>query len=116
VDNIIVETIQDTKVVYLSGIINALTVPDIQPKLVEMVQTDTQFIIEMSDVELISSMGMLMLLNLQRGTDDYQGNVILGGLSEPVRISLSTMGFSSFFTIFETLEEALEHLHSQIES
>jgi hypothetical protein len=69
VDNIIVETIQDTKVVYL-----------------------------------------------QRGTDDYQGNVILGGLSEPVRISLSTMGFSSFFTIFETLEEALEHLHSQIES
>ena len=112
-ENIIVETNQDIKVVYLSGIINALTVPDIQPKLVEMIQLNENFIIEMSKVDLISSMGMLMLLNLQREMKDHQEKLILARLSEPVKLSLSTMGFLSFLKTFETLDEALTNLGAE---
>ena len=111
-NNILIETIEETKVVYLSGIINALTVPDIQIKLIDMVQINDDFVIEMSNVDLISSVGMLMLLNLHREMKDQHQKVILGGLSEPVKITLSTMGFSSFLITFDTLEEAIAFLQS----
>ena len=58
----------------------------------------------------MSSSGLRMLLVTYRMITGKSGKVILVGLSEDIRDTMSMTGFLDFFTYLPTLDEALKEI------
>jgi anti-sigma B factor antagonist len=71
---------------------------------------NVKMILDMSEVAYMSSAGLRMLLVMYRTIISKSGKVVLVGLSEDIRDTMSMTGFLDFFTYFETLDEGLKTL------
>ena len=98
-------------VAYLSGQLNALTIPPVHTRLEQILTSGSKLLIEMSAVAFLSSAGLWMLYSLQRQFPD-QGKLVLAGLSESVRTTLALVGFDSLLRSFDTESAALAYLES----
>ena len=106
------ESHHDITIVYLSGVLNALSVPKIQAQLEQLIQAEMKFILEMSQVELLSSLGLWMLIELHRKMKDQNSKIIIAQPSEATRISVNSVGLESYLLIFDTLAQGLAHLEA----
>ena len=64
----------------------------------------------MSRVAYMSSAGLRVLLSTYRQARSNNALLLLSGLSEELRDTMSATGFLSFFVTYETLAGALESL------
>ena len=63
-------------------------------------------VIDLSDVDYISSGGLKMLVSLWKRAHDVKGDIVLAGLQPPVREVFTLIGFDLVFTIFDSVEVA----------
>jgi anti-anti-sigma factor len=66
-------------------------------------------VLDMSKVDYIASGGLKMLVSLWKRTRDQQGDLLLAGLTPPVREIFMLIGFDLVFTVFNSLSEALDN-------
>ena len=64
----------------------------------------------MSGVEYMSSAGLRMLLSMYRQISRQNGSIVLVGLGEEIKDTMSVTGFLNFFTIRDTVDEGLKAL------
>ncbi|MDR3575249.1 MAG: STAS domain-containing protein [Anaerolineaceae bacterium] len=105
---VIKSMIQDVNVVELEGDLDGSTAPNVQAQVVLLVVPGVKLIMDMSKVSYMSSSGLRMLLVTYRMITSKTGKVILVGLSEDIRDTMSLTGFLDFFTYLPTLDEALK--------
>ncbi len=99
-------------VVTLSGELDAQTSREAQAAIVPLCQQESNLLLDMSAVSYMSSMGLQLILLLYHQMMRVQGRMALVGLSENLKNTLSTMGFLSYLTTYETLDEGLASLPS----
>ena len=105
---ITIKTIQDVAVIEVSGDIDSTSAPAAQQKIMsEGVKPGGKAILEMSKVGFMSSAGLRMLLFIYRQMVSGGGKVVIVGLSEDIRDTMSLTGFLGFFKLFASVEEAL---------
>lgn len=68
---------------------------------------DTRFVIDLSTLDYISSLGLSVLLSAAKKVKRLEGSVSLAGMNERVRNVMDISGFSRIFTIFPTVEAAV---------
>lgn len=100
----------DMKIVELIGDVDAKTAPNVQQEVLPLVQPKSKILLNMSAVPYMSSAGLRMLLSLYRQTTAKDGKLVLVGLSEDLRDTMSVTGFLDFFTTTETEEEGVAAL------
>jgi len=104
--------IQDVNVVKLAGDLDGSTAPNVQAEVMLLAIPNVKMILDMSEVSFMSSAGLRMLLVLYRTIISKNGKVILVGLSEDIRDTMSMTGFLDFFTYLQTLDDGLTTLSS----
>jgi anti-sigma B factor antagonist len=99
-------------VLELDGQLDGTTSPDVQEQILALLQPGSQIILDLSRVPYMSSAGLRVLLVLARQVEATGSRLVLVGLVEEVRDTMSITGFLGFFTACETLADALAFLET----
>ena len=108
---ITINPLETITVVSLSGDITTNTAPTIQAKILPLATSGNKILLDMSQVNYMSSAGLRFLLSLYRQTSAFDGKLVLVGLSEEIADTMAVTGFLNFFTISDTLDSGLALLH-----
>ena len=106
-------TIQEFKHVVLIKItdrIDSSTAPEVE-QVIESLRYRGRYklVIDISQLEYISSAGYRVLLSAQRNSKRHgQGEVMLAGVPEQIRQSLDISGFTDYFKIYKDLSAVPE--------
>jgi len=104
------DTIDQVTVVELIGDIDGSTAPKVQEHVLPLAEAGGRILMDLTQVPYMSSAGLRMLLSVYRQISSRNGQVILVGLSEEIRDTMSITGFLDFFTTRDTLDLGLEAL------
>lgn len=106
-----IETTGDATVVHLKGAFDRSARRKIEMELLALVTNEGKLLIDLSEVDFISSAGLHLLLELYRRCARQNARLALTGLSDPVLEILSIAGLtSSGLPIYESLEDGLDAL------
>jgi anti-sigma B factor antagonist len=94
----------------VNGDIDGKSAPQVQAELLAALQSGSRLLVDMSGVVYLSSAGLRMLLLLYRQVAIKKGRVVLVGVPEEIRDTMSMTGFINFFTLAETREAGLAAL------
>ncbi len=98
---------QDICIAELTGDIDGQTSSMVQEKLLSLLTFQSRVILNLTEVEYMSSAGLRVLLNLYKQAENQGSKIILIGLSEDVKDVMEVTGFLNFFTLSNNLETAL---------
>jgi anti-sigma B factor antagonist len=85
-------------VVEVIGRLDSLTSPDLEDALEESYDGLTKLILDLGQLEYISSAGLRVLLGASQVMED-QGEMVVRNLTEPVRQVIELVGFDSALNI-----------------
>ncbi|MDJ1177919.1 anti-sigma factor antagonist [Roseofilum sp. BLCC_M91] len=106
-----IQTEDSVTLIEVTGSIDGQTAPTLQEQILPVIGSTPKVLLNMTGVSFMSSAGLRTLLVLHRKAEDKTINeqkikIILVGLSEEIRDTMSITGFLDFFTICETIDEA----------
>ncbi len=102
---------QDVCIAELTGDLDGQTSSRVEEKLLPLLTPQSKIILDLTEVEYMSSAGLRVLLNLYKQANNQGGKIILIGLSEDVKDVMEVTGFLKFFTLSNNLETALIQVH-----
>ncbi len=107
-----IDTGAQTPVVYVHvvGDIDGSSAPEVQSKVLPLAAPSSKMILDLTQVAYMSSAGLRMLLSVYRQMSNQNGKVVLVGLSEEIKDTMSITGFLDFFQASDTLDGAYEIL------
>jgi anti-sigma B factor antagonist len=103
--------IKEVMLVQLIGDLNDDTTPQVQEQVSPLAKRGSNILLDMTKVPYMSSTGIRMLLGLYRQVSNFQdGRIVLVGLSEELKETISRTGWLAFFSPCETVELGLVEL------
>ena len=105
-----VHMVGQVAVVGIVGDIDAKTAPEVRERISTQIRPWVSILLDMSGVEYMSSAGLRVLLATYRQVKSEDGRIVLVGLSEEIRDTMSMTGFLRFFTTCDAIEEGLAAL------
>jgi anti-sigma B factor antagonist len=105
-----VKSMGQVTVVEIAGDIDSNTAPQAQERVLPLVQSGSKILLDMNGVEYMSSAGLRMLLSMYRQMSRQNGSMVLVGLREEIKDTMSVTGFLNFFTTRDTVDEGLQAL------
>ena len=103
-----VATQANATVAHVSGEIDGKTAPEAQAQLLPVIESCSRLVMEMSGVTYMSSAGLRMLLLVYRQATAKDAKVVLVGLSDEIKDTMSMTGFLDFFALADSVEAGLE--------
>lgn len=98
---------QDCLLISITGELDTTTTPELEAKLNEESEANLRnYIIDLSETEYISSMGLRILLATLKKVKANGGRMLLSGLNDEIQEVFDMAGFASLFEIHPTLAEA----------
>jgi len=105
-----VQSLHNITVVALDGELDGKTAPEVQDKVLPLVEPEIRILLDLSKVPYMSSAGLRMLLSIYRQVTGKKGRIVLVGVAEEIRDTMSVTGFLKFFLIHETIEAGAKAL------
>jgi len=104
------ETSEDDGIltVRMKGSLDGKTAPEAREQLQRFLPANSKLILDLTNVDYLSSAGLRLLLVLYRELAARKGKLVLLGVSEDIRTVMSHTGFLSFFTLVESADEAVQ--------
>ena len=98
-------------VLHPNGRIDSYTAPEFEQALSKIVEKDQfNIIINMADVNFVSSAGWWGLIRVQKEVHKMnRGELVLVKLEERIRESMDLVGITPFFKVFDDMTEAVGH-------
>jgi len=101
----------DVVVLALSGKLDATTSKTFQDKLLADINSgDRRFVVDLSQVEYVSSSGLRVFLLASKRLNSSDGKIVLCSLKDHVRQVFDLAGFSSILSICSSRDEAFKSL------
>lgn len=101
---------QQVQVVAIIGELDGATTPVAVEQITPLAQSGVRIILDMSQVNFMSSAGLRMMLLMYRLITGRGGKVALAGLSEDLADTMSMTGFLDFFSCFKSVDQAVAAL------
>ena len=93
------------------GRIDSAVAPDIERVLTDLIDKNKAIIIDMSDIDFVSSAGWWSIIRVQKELKKSdKGNLTLVGLNQNVRESMDLIGILPYFTVYDELVDAIGNL------
>ncbi len=97
----------------LKGRMDAITSDQLDGTISILIdQKESQFVIDFSQLEYISSSGLRVLLIAAKKLKNADGQLVLCSLNDQIKTIFDISGFSSIFSIVQSRKEALNRLES----
>ncbi len=110
----IVKKEQDLTVVSITGRMDAVTAPEAENKLMELIGSgEKKVIVDFQKLEYISSAGLRCILASVKKLKAKNGDMVFTGLQGHVMEVFKISGFYSLFRIFDTVDTALNELNKK---
>jgi len=101
----------DVVILALSGKLDAKTAKTFEDKMLADIDSgDRRFVIDLSQLEYVSSSGLRVFLLAAKRLQATHGRIVLCSLQEHVRQVFDLAGFSSIFSIYGSREEGVRSL------
>ncbi|MGD9691849.1 MAG: STAS domain-containing protein [Phycisphaerales bacterium] len=99
-------------VVHLPPAVNHITAEPLRQAIEQRlpVRDDAALVLDASEVSLITSVGIAMLLQVQELCDDRAARMLLASLAPPVRKMLALLKLDARFRSADSLDEAVRDL------
>ena len=97
----------ETTVVAVTGAVDGGSAPGLQTQLLPLLQPGGALVLTLGGVNYMSSAGLRVLLLLYRQAMTGKGRVVLAGLAESIKDTMTITGFLKFFTVADNVEQAL---------
>jgi len=98
-------------VVHVGGDVDTLTAPELQACLTDALSDGPQtFVIDLSNVRYISSMGLRVFLSHLKRVKANNGAMVIAGAQKLVSDVFQMSGFSNYFEITADLASAMQRL------
>ena len=97
----------ETTVVAVTGAVDGGSAPGLQTQLLPLLQPGGALVLNLGGVNDMSSAGLRVLLLLYRQAMTGKGRVVLAGLAESIKDTMTITGFLKFFTVADNVEQAL---------
>lgn len=101
---------ENAKIVTLVGEIDGGTVPLAEEQILALSGQGVKVVLDMTGVTYMSSAGLRMLLLAYRTINGKGGKIVLVGLSDELKDTMSVTGFLEFFACADTLDAGLKEL------
>ena len=111
---ITIETRDAVSLVSLRGSLDGSTAPVVQDRVASLIVPDCRLVLDMTEVEFMSSAGLRMMLLFFRQVSAQKGKIVLLGVCDDIRDTMSLTGFLDFFTTTDTVAVAVPPLPSLI--
>lgn len=93
------------------GRIDSATAPDIEKVLNELVDSDKSIILDMANIDFVSSAGWWAIIRAQKELKKkHKPDLILVTLNDNVRDSMDLVGILPYFSVFDDLTAAIASL------
>jgi anti-anti-sigma factor len=96
----------------ISGDIDGTTAPQAQAELRALLGKNPLLVLDMTGVGFMSSAGLRVMLLIYRQAVARDGRIVLVGLSEEIKDTMSMTGFLAFFTLAASVDEGVRSLTS----
>ena len=103
-----VETLQQADIIRLIGEIDAASAAVVQQKVMPLSVPGCKLVLDLTNVAYMSSAGLRMLLSVYRQISGNQGRIVLVGLSDELKDTMSMTGFLGYFTVCDSLDAGLQ--------
>ncbi len=97
----------DVTILEVIGDVDGSTAPTLQEHVLAVAQPGVRLLMNVEQINYMSSAGLRIMLLLYRRISGGIGKVVLVGLSEPIRDTMTATGFLKYFTTAETMEDGL---------
>lgn len=105
------KNVDGTPVVTVTGRVDAVTAPDLETEFNSCIDDGgTAIIADLSGLEYISSAGLRVILAAAKRLKTSGGDILLAGLTGPVKEVFEISGFYSIFKVFDSPDEALKQV------
>jgi len=94
-------------VVKLSGDIDGSTAPEAQSRILPLMESQPSVVLDMGEVDYMSSAGLRTLLLLYRQAASRNGKVVIAGLQESIKDIMAVTGFLEFFLVHDGVATAV---------
>lgn len=101
---------EGTTVIALDGELTSSTAQRTHGTLEELMPDEGSVVLDLSGMSYMSSAGLRVLLLAHRRAQRSGVDLVLAGIPPDVRITMSATGFLEFFTVVDTVPDALEVL------
>ncbi|SRR6266536_3858533 len=108
-----VNSIKDVTLIEIEGAIDSNTAPHVQQKVLSATVNQHKVILDMTNVEYLSSAGLRMLLLVYRQLKAQNGNIALVGLSEEIKDVMTNTGFIDFFIVADSRDSGMIALNGE---
>jgi anti-sigma B factor antagonist len=105
--NIDIKKSGEATIVTMEGDIDANTASAVQQQILPLAVPGCRMVLDMTKVGYMSSAGLRMLLSTYRQFSGNKGKVVLVGLADSIRDTMSITGFLNFFETHADLAAGL---------
>ena len=104
--NIVVEKEEARTIVKVSGRMNSANSSELEKKFLDIIESGSTFlVVDMSELEYISSAGLRVMLIAYKKIKAINGRIVLCALQEIVEEVFDLSNFSSIFEIVPSIED-----------
>jgi len=101
----------DVVTLSISGRLDTTTAKAFESKILAQIDAgDRRFIIDLAQLDYISSAGLRVLVLAGKRLDGGKGKIVLCSLKNPVREVFDIVGFSSTFPVYASHDDALRNI------
>lgn len=98
----------DLFILVLKGRLDSITSNKLEERFLALLdQGEKKVILDLSQLDYISSAGLRVLLMVSKRLRSANGKIVLSSMQDRVKEVFDIAGFSSIFTIFHSQEEAI---------
>lgn len=105
--NVTIKMVDEVTVTEISGELDGSTAPVAQQRVLSVATVGCRIAMDLTEVPYMSSAGLRMLLSTYRQVTNSGGKVVLTGVAEEIQDTMAVTGFLKFFTLTDTLDQAL---------
>jgi len=105
-----VTMVGEIMVATLTGEVDGQTAPEAQERLLAHLSSLSKLMLDMSGVTYLSSAGLRMLLAIYRQLAAVDGRIVLVGLSEEIKDTMTMTGLLRYFPLGDSVDDGLTML------
>jgi anti-anti-sigma factor len=100
----------DIVIIRVTGRLDAASSPQLEKKIHSIIDTGHfKLILNLADVEYLSSAGMRLMLSLSKKLKNLEGKVVACHINDEVMEVIKMAGFNQVLEIYPTEEECFSH-------
>ncbi|WP_294540616.1 STAS domain-containing protein [uncultured Rhodoblastus sp.] len=103
---------EDGGVVFIEpvGFIDGKTAPEFHDAVLALLKPKARTVLNMTQVDFMSSAGLRSMLLIYQQAKSKEAKIVLTGVNNDIRKSMSATGFLAFFIVAETVQDAISQL------